>query len=523
MKDRRPKDTQEAPLQTLGRIELLLTVFICGAAALTIEILGTRIVGPSFGVSLFVWSALLAVTLGALATGYYAGGVLIDRMPGSRLLGLVVIVSGVLLGLVRATSHVVLRAAEALGPRAGALLSAAVLFGPSLVALGMTGPIAVRLATSDLRAAGRNVGSIYAISTAGSLAGTLAIGFWAIPAFETDQILTGTATVLILLGAGSLARHGRRAALVLVFVPLLASAVPKPSLPPGITILARSQSLLGLVEVIEDSNREVRFLRADHSIIGAELLEDHSPGFAFIHVLESVRFLRPQAKDVLQIGLGIGSLPSILGERGLLADVVEIDPAIVRFARDFFHFSTKGQVHVEDARTFLRLTDRRYDLIVHDTFTGGTTPEHLLSVEVLRRIHSLLRPGGVLALNFVGYSQGPHAEGTWAVARTVHEVFPTMRIFSDDPGTEHPDGIRNLIFFASDEAMDFDIPPGAEFDGPVCEQILRGFQNWEVLNPEPTGPVITDAHNTLARLQLPIAEEHFTAMNTLLPVEVWVH
>jgi hypothetical protein len=156
LKDRRSQDTPEAPLQTLGRVELLLTVFICGAAALTIEILGTRIVGPSFGVSLFVWSALLAVTLGALATGYYAGGVLIDRMPGPRLLGLVVIVSGVLLGLVRATSHVVLRAAESMGPRAGALLSAAVLFGPSLVALGMTGPIAVRLATSDLRAAGRN-------------------------------------------------------------------------------------------------------------------------------------------------------------------------------------------------------------------------------------------------------------------------------------------------------------------------------------------------------------------------------
>ena len=53
--------------------------------------------GPSFGVNLFVWSALLAVTLGSLATGYYAGGVAIDRLPSARLLGLTVIAGGVLL------------------------------------------------------------------------------------------------------------------------------------------------------------------------------------------------------------------------------------------------------------------------------------------------------------------------------------------------------------------------------------------------------------------------------------------
>ena len=107
-----------------------------GAAVLTIEILGTRIVGPAFGVSLFVWSALLAVTLGALAIGYYTGGVLVDRFPTPRLLRLQVGVGG-LLALVRASSHLVLRALVGFGPRAGALLSATVLFAPALIALGM--------------------------------------------------------------------------------------------------------------------------------------------------------------------------------------------------------------------------------------------------------------------------------------------------------------------------------------------------------------------------------------------------
>src|SRR6478735_597232 len=49
----------------------------------------------------------------------------------------------------------------------------------------------------------------------------------------------------------------------------------------------------------------------------------------------------------------------------ITADVVEIDPAVVRFAQQNFGFSTAGEIHVEDARTFVARTDRRYDLIVH--------------------------------------------------------------------------------------------------------------------------------------------------------------
>jgi SAM-dependent methyltransferase len=404
----------------------------------------------------------------------------------------------------------------------GALVSAAILFGPSLFALGMVGPITVRLATRDISAAGRNVGSIYAVSTAGSLLGTLAVGFWIVPSFDTNQVLTGTATVLVLLGALSLAWRRRRAGLALIFVPALLSAAPRPDLPPGDTVIARSQSLLGLVQVIDDTNRGARFLRVDHSIIGAEYLRDHSPGFSFIHLLEAVRLLRPESRTLLEIGLGTGTLPRILARRGIDADVVEIDPAVVRFAQQYFGFSTKGHIYLEDARTFVQRADQRYDIIVHDTFTGGTTPEHLLTLEVWKRIHDLLRPGGVLAVNFVGYQEGPPSKATWALARTIRAVFPNVRIFGDGPAAEDPGTPKNLVFFASDGALDFNASNYASFDGPVCQHVLTTFQEWEVTNPEPSGFLVTDSHNPLARLQLPVAEEHFAAMNQLLPIEVWV-
>ena len=121
---------------------------------------------------------------------------------------------------------------------------------------------------------------------------------------------------------------------------------------PGITIVARSQSLLGRVEVIADENRRVRFLRSDHSLLGAQFMDDGSSAFGFVNVLEAMRFFRPDARTALAIGLGTGAAPHALGRRGLKVDVVEIDPTVVRFAQTYFGFSATGNVHVDDARSF---------------------------------------------------------------------------------------------------------------------------------------------------------------------------
>jgi hypothetical protein len=160
---------------------------------------------------------------------------------------------------------------------------------------------------------------------------------------------------------------------------------------------------------------------------------------------------------------------------------------------------------------------------VHDTFAGGTTPEHLLSLEVVRRVHDLLRPNGVLVLDFAGFRAGPKAKASFAVARTIRSVFPVVQVYRDRAPDDEPGEAGNLVFFASDAPLDLVIPPDARFESPSCERTLRSFQAWRVLDQVPAGAVITDEHNPLARLQLPIAEDHFYAMNKLLPAEVWLH
>jgi hypothetical protein len=98
-----------------------------------------------------------------------------------------------------------------------------------------------------------------------------------------------------------------------------------------------------------------------------------------------------------------------------------------------------------------------------------------------------------------------------------------VRVFRDAPLTEGPEDPGNLLFFASNDALQFSIPADAQFEGTACEQIVRSFQSWEVLTNVPGGPLITDAKNPLARLQMGATEKHFSAMNELIPREVWLH
>jgi MFS family permease len=515
-------DPQTRPSKT-SLFALYGSVLLVGAVVMVVEILGTRIIGPVFGVNLFVWSALLTVTLCALALGYYSGGILADRVPGARLLGWIVLSAAILLSLALPARGAVLSMGESLGPKAGPLLAATILFGPCLTALGMVCPVVVRLMTDEVAGTGRRVGAVYGISTVGSVAGTLATGFFLIPTLSTSSIVLGAALVLGLVGAIILAANRSKSAGGAVLVPLIAWLGGQEALPPGIVVVHRSQSLYGLIEVVDDNNRGVRFLRSDHSIIGAHWLADRSPSFSFVHVLEMVRFLRPDAQRALQIGLGIGSVPMALSSYGISSDVVDIDPNVVRVAEEYFGFVRTGSVYVEDARTLLRrLPPNQYGLVVHDTFTGGTTPEHLLTVEFLRTTKAVLRPDGVLAVNVPGHHRGERAEVSRLVQRTLRAVFSNVRAFRDMSPDESPDSMANVVFFASDGPLSFSIPANVIFKNPASERTARSVANWEVLREPSSGPLITDERNPLSRLQVADALDHFRAMNELLPRAVWV-
>ena len=159
---------------------LFLTAFVTGAVVMALEILGSRLLAPVFGNSLFVWGALIGVILAAMSSGYAFGGWISDRLPGGHVLAGLLLFSGAWTFLIAWASQPILFKVAGVveDPRWGPCLAATVLLAPPAFGLSGVLPAMLRLAVSDLNYLGRHTGRMIALSTVGSLAGTWGTAFF---------------------------------------------------------------------------------------------------------------------------------------------------------------------------------------------------------------------------------------------------------------------------------------------------------------------------------------------------------
>ena len=150
---------------------LFLTAAITGAAIMIVEILGAKMLSPYIGTSHFVWTAQIAVTLVALACGYYAGGRIADRSQRLDTLYWAILGAAVYLALTVPMCEPVAYGCLDFDLALGSLLASAFLFFVPLGLLAMTGPFLVRVITSSVTGVGGNVGRLTAIGTVGSFLG----------------------------------------------------------------------------------------------------------------------------------------------------------------------------------------------------------------------------------------------------------------------------------------------------------------------------------------------------------------
>lgn len=446
---------QQAPHVPRGFLAYLVaTAVVCGALVMVIEVLGSRIIGPFFGASLFVWTSLITVTLVALAAGYAAGGVWADRHGSPAWLYGIILAAGVLTLLVPVLKGPVLRATMSWGLRTGAFASSLALFGPALFLLGCVSPYIVRLAAKELASLGRTVGIFYALSTAGSFLGTVLTGFVLIAWFGVTAIFQVVGLVLIALAAGYFALFRRSGyALLVLLLPLAFAADETPVvkvLPSGSTLTEqfRQDTFYGSVRVVDYAygSERHRDLMIDGLLQGGMDLNTRLPLYEYLYFVEFLAYgTNPHGKTCLVMGLGAGLIPRWFEERGVRTDVVDIDPAVVSAAQRYFGLAVSGDVITGDARYYLNTTGKRYDYIVLDVFSGESTPAHLLSIEALTLVRERLADHGLLAVNLIG-SLGEDRLMTASVVRTLERVFGTVVMYPNyDPGAGNGRGNITLI------------------------------------------------------------------------------
>lgn len=174
-----------------------------GFFVMAVELLGGRLLAPSFGSSIYVWGALITVFMLALSLGYLAGGRYSVRAPSVRRLGLILALAALTVAPLLGVAERVLEALSLAiaDPRFGSLVSATALFFVPTFFSGMVSPYAVRLLVRDQASSGRHAGQLYFVSTFGSAAGTLLTSFYLVLLLEVNQILLGLVLISLALGA----------------------------------------------------------------------------------------------------------------------------------------------------------------------------------------------------------------------------------------------------------------------------------------------------------------------------------
>ena len=176
-----------------------LVVFICGAIVMSFEILGSRVLAPNFGSSVFVWGSLISVFLAGLSAGYYLGGRLADINPSSKKLALIVMTPGILfLAFPLYGGHISdWIFVRDLGVRISPLLASVALFLLPSVFLGVVSPYTAKLMICSLHTSGKTIGALYALSTFGSIIGTLLTSFYLITVAGVNTLIMGQGALLI--------------------------------------------------------------------------------------------------------------------------------------------------------------------------------------------------------------------------------------------------------------------------------------------------------------------------------------
>jgi spermidine synthase len=473
---------------------LYLCVSVGGASVLAVEILGTRILGPFYGVSLFLWSALITVTLTALSIGYSLGGRWADRGATIQRLCSLLVGAGVWMLLVPWFRQPILWVAEPFGIRFAVLIAALLLFFPPLMLLGMISPYAIKLKTQSLGDVGRTAGNLYAVSTLASVAAALLTGFFLIPHFGVTRLTLAIGILLLVTGSfGFMRRFRTNAKYTLPLIILICGAVG--TIPePGKTtdsergLISIKQSPYAEIRVVDEYG--TRYLLIDggvHTVVDPSNWETLYP---YVNAMDIAKLFFEKPGDLLLIGLGGGSVVKHYAQEGWSIDVVEIDPAVTETAYDYFGLEpAEAQIYHMDGREFLNRAGT-YDIIILDAFGSSAIPFHLVTKEMFANIGSHLNPDGLLAINVEAI--GWHGLIVRSLAATLETYFSNVLAL---PLAEPPNELGNVILFASDKSLELtEEPPSPEWR--ISAEYDRAHAWDNRFKPDIDGaPILTDDLN----------------------------
>lgn len=450
---------------------ILAVAFIEGAAVMVIELTAARLMTPYFGQSVFVWTNVIGIILAAMAVGNYFGGRIADRCQTLLFLFIFLLIAGVFClfipFLIPMTASLFI--AEGLQLEEvftlvvrGSFITTILLFAPPVILAGACLPFLVKAATTLYGKVGYASGSVYGVSTLGSITGTFLSTYLLIEWLGSKATFWFTGITLILLSAAGM-MLGRRRSLqvtgILIFiisVILTASGlVPDRSFKPTEGLLEERETRYQYVNVIRTGREPETIhlcinegLDSYHSIYVKDNVLTGGQYYDYYTLLPNLAGITALDRICI-VGLAAGTIARqythFFGHNpDLRIDGVELDPVTVElgrkymdldFARDFL------TVYPDlDGRMYLQVCQTTYDVIIVDAYAQQIyIPFHLATQEFFELVYDRLDEGGIMGMNVSGFFWNDNVLS--AIANTAASVFGSVSVARVPAG-------RNFMVYA---------------------------------------------------------------------------
>lgn len=422
------------------------------------ELLGAKMLAPFFGSSLYVWSTVLAVTLGGLASGYFAGGRLSNKDTTNKLLFYIVLMAAAFLALMPFSAKFLLHYLTAVSLLPALLIASIVFLLPPVFLMGMVSPLLISAITKNEKESGRVAGSIYAISTCGGIIATFLLGFYIIPEYGLIRPAIAFSLVLAILPLVILWQQKKYFPLVLfLFCVWMGTGSFRADKASDILVRYQKEGLLGQLLVVDypvysdKKTTYYRYLFCNRIVQTMYCFTDSAqPYLPYVSKIETELQHLKQGSKVLILGLGGGVLANVLQQKGMLVDAVDLDNRLPYVAHNFFNLSPKVNLITDDARHYLNACSEKYDVLIFDVFKGEETPNHVLTKESIKVAKKILRENGNIIINGNGYLSGDAGKGMRSILKTLLCSGLNVKVLN----TGKDEAYRNVLFVAGNRVID---------------------------------------------------------------------
>jgi spermidine synthase len=447
--------------------DLLAAVFISGACAMVIELAGARMVAPYLGNTIYTWAAAIGLVMAALSTGYYIGGSLADRYRDRSQFSTILLCAGLLTLAIPFLGWALLPFTVFLDLWIASIVASFILV-PASICYGMVSPYAIKL-TAKAGEEGGSAGRIFALSTVGSIAGTLGTGFILVPNVKLTYIFI-MAALLMFLASWVANRKGKVILMEgLAFVALagLTSQFGFYPLTNG-SILYQEDTQYYHITVAEEniSGSPATVLYLDNAMSSGEY---HNGSLAFSYAAKSrLGYELAGPGNALVLGLAAGTQLEDVKRNfpGANVDGVDIDARVVMVGKEYFSLKDDEgtNIIIDDARRYLKKTDKKYDLVIVDAFRGMSIPYHLTTKEFIGELKGGMNGDGVVIVNVISSVEGRKSGAFVRLYNTFASVFGNVVVIPIDRNLTQ---MQNVVLIATDKDV-------TEFRKKHADEIYSG-------------------------------------------------